>query len=129
MQDLNSFDGPERRRKTRFPIELGARYSVQVRQEIEGEGLTVNISSRGVLMTSAHDLLPGALVSVVIEWPIPIDNAHPLALHLHGTVVRSEHGLVAVQFWTHELRTRPKPPQGQLVTKWRVISRLRSRQK
>src|SRR5580692_2609111 len=98
MQNLTSFDGPERRRKTRFPIELGARYAAQVQQEIEGERQTVNISSRGVLMRSTHDLFPDASVSVVIEWPIPIDNASPLALHIHGTVVRSEPGLVAVQF-------------------------------
>ena len=49
MQGLKPFNGPERRRRIRFPIELGARYAVDRRPEIEGTGRTVNISSQGVL--------------------------------------------------------------------------------
>jgi hypothetical protein len=102
MESLSTFDGPERRRRIRFPIALFARY-VHGRQEIEGAGQTVNISSHGVLMTSPHELSPGTSIRVVIEWPIL--NARSLALHIGGTVIRSDSGLVAVRFSTHELRT------------------------
>ena len=103
MQGLMPFNGLERRRRIRFPIELGARYAVHGRQEIEGTGRTVNISSHGVLITSAHEVSPGTSIRVVIEWPIL--NARSLALHISGMVIRSDSDLVAVRFSTHELRT------------------------
>ena len=125
-QTVSSFDGPERRSRIRFPIELGARYTIVGRQEIEVTGRTVNISSHGVLMTSTPELPPGTLIGVVIEWPILLGSVHPLALHIHGTVVRSDHGLIAVRFSIYELRTRAKPPhQVQGLPKWRVRSRTR----
>jgi hypothetical protein len=103
MESLSTYDGPERRRRIRFAIALFARYAVHGRQEIEGAGQTVNISSHGVLMTSPHELSPGTSISVVIEWPIL--NARSLALHISGMVIRSDSDLVAVRFSTHELRT------------------------
>jgi hypothetical protein len=84
MQSFRPFDEWERRRKTRFPIVLVARYTVQEPQEIEGTGTTVNISSNGVLMTSASEMSPGTSIRVVIEWPIAIGNVCPLALHMGG---------------------------------------------
>jgi hypothetical protein len=83
MQGSMPFNGPERRRRIRFPIELGARYAVHGRQEIEGTGRTVNISSQSVLITSAHEVSPDTSIRVVIEWPILMDNNCPLALHRH----------------------------------------------
>jgi hypothetical protein len=103
-------DERERRGKTRFPIELVARYAVQGPQEIEGTGRTVNISSNGLLMTSAHEVSPSTSISVVVQWPIAIGNV-PLALHIRGSVVRCDHGFVAVRIGTHELRPGPKPPE------------------
>jgi PilZ domain len=111
MQGFRPCDEPERRRKTRFPIGLVARYTVQRPHPIEGAGLTVNISSNGVLMTSANQVSPGTSIRIVIEWPILIGNVCPLALHIRGTVVRSARSLVAVRFSTYEFRTRPKLPK------------------
>src|ERR1700693_5655157 len=116
MQSLSTFDGPERRRRTRFPISLVARYAVDERQDIAGTGWTMNISSHGVLMRSAHEVSPGTSIRVVIEWPILMGNVWPLALHIRGTVIRSDQGLVAVEFRRYEFRTQSKPPdllQGQ----------------
>ena len=110
---MSTFAGPERRRKTRFPIELGTRYAVHAEQEIQGEGLTVNISSRGVLIRAAHNLPPKMPISVMMEWPVPNDDAGRLSLHIYGTVMRSENGLVAVRFSIYELRTRTKRPERQ----------------
>ena len=108
MQGLRPLDVTERRRRTRFPIALDARYSVPARLEVEGR--TVNISSAGVLITSTHDLSAGTSISVKIEWPVSLGNSRRLALHIHGTVVRSDSGLVAVRIAKHEFRTKPKPP-------------------
>ena len=127
-QTLSTFDGQERRSRIRFPISLSARYVVVGQQKIEGTGRTVNISSNGVLMTSAQEVPPGTSISVVMEWPILLDDFCPLALHIHGKVVRSEpvlgQSLIAVRFSTCELRTQPKPPdQVRILPKWLVRSR------
>jgi PilZ domain len=107
---LRNFDGPERRSRIRFPIELGARYVVIGRAKAEGTGWTVNISSQGVLITSREPVPSDTSIRVVIEWPILLGDISPLALHIGGKVVRSDSGLIAVRFFTHELRIRPKPP-------------------
>lgn len=109
MPTFSAFDGPERRTRIRFPIALGARYGVVGQQATEGAGRTVNISSHGVLITSSPKVSPGTPMGVVIEWPILIGSAGPLALHILGTVVRFDQGLVAVQFSTYELSAQPKP--------------------
>ena len=108
VQQLHSPGQPERRHRTRFPIELGARYTVEGCREIERAGRTVNISSGGLLITSADKLALGASIKVVVEWPVLMDETCPLALHIHGNVIRSDQDLVAVQFSCHELRTQAK---------------------
>jgi hypothetical protein len=124
MPKVSSFDGPERRMRIRFPIALGARYAVVGQQETEGTGETVNISSHGVLITSTPEVSPGTPMGVVIEWPILIGSVCPLALHILGTVVRSDRGHVAVKFSTYELRTQPKPfDRVSALPKRRVRSR------
>jgi hypothetical protein len=106
---MSNFDGQERRRRIRFPIELGAHYTVDGRNDVSGTGQTVNISSNGVLIRSAHEVPPYTSIRVVIEWPVLIGDSCPLALHIHGRIVRTDHGLIGVQFPRHELRTQPKP--------------------
>jgi len=122
---LGIFGGPERRSRIRFPIELATRYAILGRQEIQGKGRTVNISSHGVLIACAHEVSPGTSIRVVIEWPTLLGNVYPLALHIQGSVVRSDCGLVAVQFSTYELRTQPKPPdrESQPILRWRIRRR------
>jgi PilZ domain len=124
MDGLSTFAGPERRSRIRFPIALNARYAVVGRQDIEGTCRTMNISSHGALITSGREWSPGMSVSVVIEWPILLGSVRPLALHIHGKVIRSDHGLVALRFLTYELRTQPRPrPQVKGLPEWRARGR------
>src|SRR5450631_4326929 len=76
MDGLSTFDGLERRSRIRFPIALDARYAVVGRQDIKGTGRTMNISSHGVLVTSAREWSPGTPVSVVIEWQILLGSTN-----------------------------------------------------
>jgi hypothetical protein len=69
-----------------------------------------------VLMRAARDLPANTPISVMIEWPAHIDDAAPLALHIYGTIVRSESGLAAIRFSVHEWRPRTKHPGRQIRT-------------
>ena len=103
----------ERRRRTRFPINLEVRYTVPGRRRGQaGLGHTLNISSRGVLMTADHSLSPGTPVQLSIDWPVHLNRQCSLALHVGGKVVRSDSGQTAVQFRSYELRTRPNHRPG-----------------
>jgi len=123
MPKFRFFTGPERRTRIRFPIALGAQFMVVGRQEA-GTGTTVNISSHGVLIASTPEVSPGTPIGAVIEWPVPVGSVCPLALHVLGTVVRSDEATVAIQFSTYELSAQPKPlDQGRGLPKRRVRSR------
>jgi len=124
MSNFSNPDGTERRRRIRFPIALSARCLVIGQQETEDACWTLNISSHGALITSTPAVRPGTRIGVVMDWPILIGNLCPLALHILGKVVRSEDGMIAVQFSTYELRTQPKLPHQVLgFPKRRVRSR------
>jgi PilZ domain len=109
MPSSPTFNKQERRSRIRFSIVLRARYAVFEPKRIEGTGWTVNISSHGVLIVSAQKVRPGTSIRVVIEWPIFIGSVCPLKLYIRGTVIRSNHSLVAVRFSTYEFSTQPIP--------------------
>ena len=98
MSSSLTFDNPDRRSRIRFSLVLGARYTVAGPSQIKGTGWTVNISSRGVLIVSTHKVLPGTSIQLAVDWPIVRGNVARLALYLPGKVVRSDRGLVAVEF-------------------------------
>jgi hypothetical protein len=113
MPGVSTLEGPERRRRIRFPIAFSAWYAVAGRKEREGTCEAVNISSDGMLATFTPEVTLGTPVRVIIEWPILKRDVCPLALYIVGTVVRSDPGLAAVRFSTHELRTERKPTKRQ----------------
>ena|ERR1019366_4801284 len=110
MSRLGTFNRPDRRSGTRFPMVLGAHYTVVGPKQIEGTGWTVNVSSHGVLMVCAHKVRPGASIRVAIEWPIFIGGVCPLKLYIHGTVIRSTQSIVAVRFSTYEFSSNRRKP-------------------
>ena len=88
----------ERRAAPRFSIEFKVRYKVLGRGGAGkmGQGKTVNISSRGILITTDHTLTPGKRVEVEVEWPVKRNARIPLTLLVQGRIVRSEKGQVAL---------------------------------
>jgi len=102
----------DRRHNDRFPIERDLRYRVlNKRGEEAGDGRTVNISSSGVLFTSAHILLPGRRMEVSISWPAQLDNKTSLKLVARGRVVRFENGRAAIEIQQYEFRTLSSGPR------------------
>ena len=103
----------DRRGADRFPIEREVRYKVLSRKSAaEGEsgvGLTVNMSSNGVLFTTDRYLLPGRRLEVSISWPAQLNSKVALKLVARGRVVRSEEGRAAIEIHQYEFRTQATP--------------------
>src|ERR1700692_951909 len=96
----------ERRSSVRYPIVLNARYqTLRKRSKCCGIGRTVNISSRGFLITTEHNILVGARVEVAVEGPALLDGAIELLLVATGRVVGARDASFALEFSQHEFRT------------------------
>jgi hypothetical protein len=97
----------ERRHADRFPIERELRYRIlSKRAEEAGEGKTINISSKGVLFSADHMLLPGRRVELAINWPAQLNDKCALKLVARGRVVRFEEGYAAIEILQYEFRTQ-----------------------
>jgi hypothetical protein len=101
----------ERRHSDRFPIERDLRYRIINKRGSEeaGEGKTLNMSSAGVLFTSAQMLVPGRRVELTISWPAQLNDKCALKLVARGRVVRFEEGRTAIEIQQYEFRTFAAP--------------------
>jgi hypothetical protein len=103
-------DKDDRRSADRFPIEREVRYRVLSRKSStdgeSGVGITVNMSSNGVLFTPDRYLLPGRRLEVSISWPAQLNSKIALKLVARGRVVRSEEGRAAIEIHQYEFRTQ-----------------------
>jgi len=100
----------DRRSADRFPIEREVRYKVLSRktsaESESGMGMTINMSSNGVLFTTDRYLLPGRRLEVCISWPAQLNSKVALKLVARGRVVRSEEGRAAIEIHQYEFRTQ-----------------------
>ena len=101
----------ERRNRARYPVQLPARYqSLERGQRIEGVGLTVNMSSKGLLITCQHELQLGTRLEVRINWPSLLESTVPLQLVASGRVIRCEGFAFALEFAQYQFRTMKTKP-------------------
>jgi hypothetical protein len=68
-------------------------------------GVTVNISSKGILFVAQENIPVGARVRLRIDWPALSD--HRVELVLLVRVVRSEGNFIAAQVWDHHFQPGP----------------------
>ena len=108
-------DKDDRRGADRFPIEREVRFKILNRKSTdeEGAGVTINMSSNGVLFTTDRYLLPGRRLEVSINWPAQLNSKVALKLVARGRVVRSEEGKAAIEIHQYEFRTQAS--QGPVV--------------
>lgn len=104
----------DRRRSDRFAIEREIRYRALNKRggEEAGEGVTVNMSSSGVLFTSPQILRPGRRIELTISWPAQLNNKCALKLVARGRIVRFDNGLAAMEIQQYEFRTQSAPAVG-----------------
>jgi len=100
--------GIDRRASDRFPIVREVRYKVLNSKNgpEPGAGTTINISSGGVLFTTAQPMVPGRRMEVSISWPAQLDGKCGLKLVARGRVVRCHGTAVAVEIEKYEFRTQ-----------------------
>ena len=99
----------ERRSKVRFPLQLPVSYRTIGRgASCTGEGCVVNMSRRGILVSSRHEIGVGALMELNIEWPPLLYGRIPLRLVAVGKLVRCDAFSFAVVLGRHQFRTAKK---------------------
>lgn len=101
---------PDRRHSNRFPIIRDLTYRVLSRRDggVPGEGMTINMSSSGVLFGTTYAPRTGTRLELSINWPAQLNGECALNLVMRGRVTRSEPGRAALQVLQHEFRTRGK---------------------
>jgi hypothetical protein len=98
----------ERRKHTRYPVKLNVSYRFTDTDRVRvGVGQTVNISSRGILLTTSEVQPIGARIELTIRWPVGLDGVD-LNFVVHGRVARSDGSGTAVEFARYEFRTRSR---------------------
>ena len=112
MEACTSTVPVDRRSKVRYPVQLNVRYrATDPRNNISGIGLTLNMSSGGLLVMCQHDLRIGTRIEVQLDWPSKLNSTIPLKLVTVGSVVRSQSSIIAIKFCQYEFRTmRSTPP-------------------
>ena len=98
----------DRRDARRFPLETEIRWRpLSLRGDTrEGKGMTINMSSNGVLFTTPAPLKVGTKLELSIYWPVALNSTCPLKLVTQGRVARSATDAAAVQIDRYEFRTR-----------------------
>src|SRR5512136_188058 len=97
----------ERRRSRRYSIERSLRYHMRgVRPALAGSGVTVNMSSNGIMFTTEQPLPLGKPVILEIHWPVLLDDARPLKLVTRGHVVWCDTAAAAMRIEGWDFRTQ-----------------------
>lgn len=97
----------ERRATRRYPLSTALKYKALLyKREITGLGLTVNISSSGLLVHIPGPLPEGLAIELSIAWPVRLDDNVALALHVVGRTVRTQGDYAGIVIQRHEFRTR-----------------------
>jgi len=85
-----------------------------------GDGVTVDLSSGGILFDARQSLPVGLDVELSINWPVLLNNVAAMQLVVSGRIVRATGTTVAIRMTQHEFRTlashvdsRPRASSGR----------------
>ena len=106
-------------RADRFPLRCPIEYRFHgPRGLIVARGVTIDISSRGILFESPAAVPPGRRIEAIVTLTAP---GHPplSKLHVQGIAVRCDNGKVAVAVKKHRLRPATKTDHQPTSTDYR----------
>jgi hypothetical protein len=97
----------DRRYDRRYEIVLDVRWKLVRRRKVldSGTGVTVDISSGGILFEAGRQLPVGLNVEMSIAWPALLHNVAPMQLVVVGRIVRTQGSRTAIHMSQHEFRT------------------------
>ncbi len=101
----------DRRSKRRFPLRMGMWFRPAGLHipALWTAGESLNLSSTGLLFSSADAVSPGQQIEALIDWPARLNNRVDLRLALEGTIVRSTDEKTAMRVDRYEFRLRGTP--------------------
>ena len=93
-----------RRDQQRFPISTPVKYIVE---KVEGEGVTCNVGSDGLLMKTTCVFPQGKRIELSLDWPATLDGRLPLRLDILGKILWSNVRGTAVEILSYKYRLGP----------------------
>ena len=99
----------ERRAAMRFGIQQEVLYKIldqRIAAPESGAGITLDISSGGVLFETEQRLRLGKRVELAMNWPVPLEGGCLLKFVAVGRIVRAEDNRAAMVIEQYEFRTR-----------------------
>ncbi len=105
--------GGERRSDRRYDISLDVRWKLIRRRRVldSGTGITIDVSSGGLLLETDRELPSGLNIELSISWPVLLHNVAPLQLVVAGRVVRTAGQRIGIRMTQHEFRTLSIPAE------------------
>ena len=98
--------GPERRLHRRFQIAIPVGYIVG---DHGGLTTTSDLSSHGVFIRLDSPLTVGEAVTLLLDWPVMLNENAALRLQITGRVLRNDENGAAISVRSYEFRVRPRP--------------------
>ena len=89
-----------------FAIELPISFESVGGSSLQGNGVTVAMSSGAIRFACRWSLPVGGVFRLSIPWPATLPDGAALSLWATGTIQQSERGEVEVAVQRHEFRTR-----------------------
>jgi hypothetical protein len=114
----------ERRTARRYNMALRLHYTLQTAagDVYIGQGVTLNISSGGVLFRPEEGAIPAGFMHIAISWPV-LSSGKSMKLCFAGQAVRADEAGIAVQALRHELTAADR---GRLAEKLMRMGRTRA---
>ncbi len=122
MESMNEWDeqlkalegiAGDRRSDRRYDLKLDLRWKLIRRQRVldSGSGISIDLSSGGILFDAGRPLPCGFNVELSVAWPVLLRDIAPLQLIVSGRIMRAFGTRVAIQMVQHEFRTVAQPAE------------------
>jgi hypothetical protein len=103
----------DRRVDRRYDLKLELCWNLMRGRRIidSGSGISVNLSSGGILFDAGRTLPLGFNVKLFISWPVLLNNTVPLHLIVSGRILRIASNYVVIRMGQHEFHTAAHPAE------------------
>jgi len=105
--------GFDRRSRRRYPLHMTLTGRSLGKRPVSIVGVTVNMSSQGVLFAASEAVPAHARIELQIDWPVRSGKGETQQLSVLATVVRNSTNLIAGRIWRHDLEVTSSAKSSQ----------------